>query len=91
VYQRVIRKPDIQLLEYKGQQVVMELFEAFASDPARLLPENTRQRWLEAEKVDNGHRVICDYISGMTDEFASRLYNNLFTPKSFTGHDSISI
>jgi dGTPase len=91
VYQRVICKPDIQLLEYKGQQVIMELFEAFASDPARLLPENTRQRWQEAEKVDNGHRVICDYISGMTDEFASRLYNNLFTPKSTTGHDNITI
>lgn len=91
VYQRVIRKPEIQLLEYKGQQVVMELFEAFASDPARLLPENTRQRWLEAEKVHNGHRVICDYISGMTDEFASRLYNNLFMPKSAGGNDNITI
>jgi dGTPase len=91
VYKRVICKPDIQLLEYKGQQVIMELFEAFASDPARLLPENTRQRWVEAKKVGNGHRVICDYISGMTDQFASRVYHNLFTPKSATGHDSITV
>ncbi|HAU93344.1 MAG TPA: dGTPase, partial [Alteromonas sp.] len=38
VYRKVIRKPEVQLLEYKGQQVVMELFEAFSSDPTRLLP-----------------------------------------------------
>lgn len=82
VFQRVIRKPDIQLLEYKGQQVVMELFEAFASDPERLLPENTRERWLTANEDGYGHRVISDYISGMTDGFAARLYGNLFMPKS---------
>lgn len=81
VFTYVIRKPDIQLLEYKGQQVVMELFQAFASDPERLLPANTRSRWLHEEHNNNGHRVISDYISGMTDGFASRLYNNLFMPQ----------
>ena len=91
VYRRVIRKPEIQLLEYKGQQVVMELFEAFASDPERLLPENTRNRWCEAQEQENGWRVISDYISGMTDEFASRLYGNLFMPKAGSLHDKHSI
>ena len=88
VFSRVIRKPEIQLLEYKGQQIVMELFEAFASDPERLLPENTRQRWLVAEKQNNGIRIISDYISGMTDEFAARLYTNLFMPKNGSVHDN---
>ena len=80
VFERVIRKPDIQLLEYKGQQIVMALFQTFASDPERLLPENTRQRWREADNQNNGHRVICDYIAGMTDGFAARLYGDLFMP-----------
>lgn len=82
VYKRVIRKPEIQLLEYKGQQIVMELFQAFASDPQRLLPDNTRNRWLKAHEEGNGHRVIADYISGMTDGFASKLYGTLFMPSS---------
>lgn len=82
VLKKVIRKHEIQLLEYKGQQLVMELFEAFASDPERLLPDNTRQRWQQANQQNNGHRVISDYISGMTDEFAAKLYANLFLPKS---------
>jgi dGTPase len=82
VFHRVIRKPDIQMTTYKGQQIVMELFQAFASDPQRLLPENTRQRWLVANDAGNGHRVIADYISGMTDGFASKLYSSLFMPSS---------
>lgn len=88
VYRRVIKKPEIQLLEYKGQQVVIELFEAFASDPERLLPENTRARWEKACKRENGHRVIADYISGMTDGFAARLYGNLFLPKNGSLQDN---
>lgn len=82
VYNRVIRKPEIQVLEYKGQQIVMELFQAFASDPQRLLPDNTRLRWSEANDMGNGHRVIADYISGMTDGFAAKLYTSLFLPSS---------
>lgn len=82
VFNRVIRKPEIQQLEYKGQQVVMELFTAFNSDPERLLPSNTQKRWQEAEQEGQGARVIADYISGMTDEFASRMYANLFLPKN---------
>ena len=87
VFNRVILKPDIQLLEYKGQQIVMELFEAFSSDPIRLLPENTRQRYKAANAENNGQRVISDYISGMTDGFASRLYSNLFLPAGQGGLD----
>lgn len=81
VYQRVIRKSEIQQLEYKGQLVVMELFNAFSSDPERLLPENTQKRWHKAKQRGSEIRVIADYISGMTDEFASRMHGNLFLPK----------
>ncbi|GAL07457.1 deoxyguanosinetriphosphate triphosphohydrolase [Photobacterium aphoticum] len=82
----VVQKPAIQLLEYKGQQLVMELFEAFAADPERLLPEHTRERWRTAhEQGDNAHRVIADYISSMTDGFAQRLYSTLFHPTAATG------
>ncbi len=81
VYQQVILRTEVQLLEYKGQQVVMELFEAFSSDPERLLPTNTKSRWQKAQQNGDGMRVIADYISGMTDEFASRLHGDLFVPK----------
>ena len=81
VHKRVINKPEIQQVEYKGQQMVIALFNAFSADPLRLLPENTRNRWQLAESEGNGNRIIADYISGMTDEFASRMYGTLFLPK----------
>jgi dGTPase len=82
VLRYVVRKPEIQMLEYKGQQIVMQLFEAFASDPERLLPLNTQSRWHQAcEAGQDPMRVIADYISGMTDEFAGRLHQQLFDPK----------
>ncbi|MEH6454493.1 MAG: anti-phage deoxyguanosine triphosphatase, partial [Psychromonas sp.] len=34
----VIKSPDLQILEYRGQQIVMELFEAFNAGPLRFLP-----------------------------------------------------
>lgn len=88
VYQQVIQRTEVQLLEYKGQQVVMELFEAFSSDPERLLPANTKLRWLKAQENGLGMRVIADYISGMTDEFASRLYGDLFAPRKGANQES---
>ncbi|MFQ6370955.1 anti-phage deoxyguanosine triphosphatase [Shewanella sp. YIC-542] len=79
----VVRKPEIQILEYKGQQIVMELFEALASDPMRLLPLNTQARWqCVQQNGGNSLRVIADYIAGMTDEFAARLHQQLFSPRA---------
>ncbi|MBL4765663.1 MAG: deoxyguanosinetriphosphate triphosphohydrolase family protein [Colwellia sp.] len=79
VYNFVIKQTSIQRLEYRGQQIVMELFEALSSDPLRLLPNNSAKRWQYAvDNNDNAHRVISDYVAGMTDEYASRLHQTLF-------------
>jgi dGTPase len=86
VYQFVIKQTSIQQLEYRGQQIVMELFEALSSDPERLLPKSTVLRWQKAkENNQNQHRVIADYVAGMTDEYATRLYQTLFLPIGQTG------
>ncbi|MFO6422326.1 anti-phage deoxyguanosine triphosphatase [Motilimonas sp. KMU-193] len=79
VFNYVISKTELQIMEYRGQQVVMELFEAFAGDPKRLLPNDTKARWQAAtEHGHSGYREIADYISGMTDGHALRLHGNLF-------------
>jgi len=83
VYQFVIKQTSIQQLEYRGQQVVMELFEALASDPERLLPNNAKLRWQQARlNGENTYRIIADYVSGMTDDYATKLYQSLFVPSN---------
>lgn len=83
VYQFVIKQTSIQQIEYRGQQVVMELFEALASDPERLLPTNAKARFLQAKSDGtNCFRIIADYVAGMTDDYATNLYQTLFVPSN---------
>lgn len=78
VYRCVIQQPTIQQSRFRSQNMLLKLFDAFASDPQRLLPLNTQARWQAGQDNDAQHRVICDYISGMTDGYAERMYLTLF-------------
>lgn len=73
----VILNPAVQQLEFKGQTMVVALFEALCSEPASFLPRDTWRRWRES---DMPHRVICDHIAGMTDSFLLKSYDRLFSP-----------
>lgn len=79
----VIQVPRVQIVEYKGQQIIIDLFQAFNADPERLLPESTRTLWLTAtEQQGHGTRVIADYISAMTDGYAQKMHSQLFSISS---------
>ncbi|WP_318825965.1 anti-phage deoxyguanosine triphosphatase [Providencia sp. PROV252] len=77
---KVIDSPNVQQLEFKGQKLVIELFDILSSDPKRLLPNDSKNRYNEAENEAKKMRVICDFISGMTDEYATRFYEKLCYP-----------
>lgn len=84
VNQYVILNPKVQRFEYKGQQIIMDLFEALSADPERLLPESTQIRWRTAEEHSHqGMRVICDYIAAMTDAYAQKLHQELFSTSGY--------
>jgi dGTPase len=85
VVNKVIKSSNVQQLEFKGQKIVIELFQALDSDPLRLLPTSTLERYnkIKDEDVDcedKRKRVICDYIAGMTDDYATRLYEKIYHP-----------
>ncbi|MDN3610479.1 anti-phage deoxyguanosine triphosphatase [Vibrio ostreicida] len=74
----VIQVPHVQVVEYKGQQIIMDIFEALSADPERLLPIPIRNEWQQSRDPSEGYRVITDYISSMTDGHAQRLHQQLF-------------
>ncbi|WP_460755073.1 anti-phage deoxyguanosine triphosphatase [Marinomonas epiphytica] len=82
--EHIIKRPEVQMLVYKGQQMLLEMFEAYASDPSRLLPSEIAKEWHQASQHSEqaGLRIICDYMASMTDDYASRMYNQLFVPSS---------
>lgn len=78
----MIRNPRVTTLEHKGKLVVSRLFEAHAQpDVGDLFPEDVREAW-EPVRHDEAARlrVVCDYIAGMTDAHALKLYRRLFEP-----------
>lgn len=79
VVNNVIKTPEVQTLEYKGQQMILKLFETIANNPSRLLPKKYYNNYL---KEGNNLRIICDYLAGTTDDYATRLYHKIFTPSS---------
>lgn len=79
VLRYVIKSPDLQILEYRGQQIVMELFEAFNAGPLRFLPEQVKESYRQQSDPSRQKRVIADYISSLTDNHALRLHASLFS------------
>ncbi|MGF1694859.1 deoxyguanosinetriphosphate triphosphohydrolase family protein [Vibrio lamellibrachiae] len=80
VSQYVIQIPQVQVVEYKGQQIIMDLFEALSANAERLLPDVEKKKWqLAAGNQSLELRVIADYISAMTDGHAKRLHQQLFS------------
>ncbi|MBI5236694.1 MAG: deoxyguanosinetriphosphate triphosphohydrolase [Deltaproteobacteria bacterium] len=70
-HHRVIRMAD------KAERILKELFKAYLRAP-KLLPPHVCS--LIDKQGANQHRVICDYIAGMTDRFALDEYKKLFDP-----------
>ena len=81
VYFDVIKSTPVQQLEFKGQKIVTELFDAFMTDPERLLMPRDWEKSREGGGDTPIERVICDYIAGMTDEYATKRYQQLFSPR----------
>jgi dGTPase len=80
VKDKVIKSTNVQQLEFKGQKLVIELFNILSSDPERLLPVSQVSHYKDAKTDKDKMRIICDYIAGMTDEYATRLYEKIYHP-----------
>jgi dGTPase len=59
----------------KAGRILRDLFESLVREPRQLPPRFQQQ--IEREGV---HRVVCDYIAGMTDRFALQEHRKLFNP-----------
>ncbi len=86
VMDEVILRPELQALQYRGQKVILKIFEIYLHNGERLLPT---QVWEETQETGNPHRVLCDYISALTDASATRIYNRLSTPSAGSIFDRV--
>lgn len=76
LHRRVYRHPRVLRMATKGSRMVQDLFREFTRAP-ELLPDRYAQRVLAEGDV---HRVVCDYLAGMTDRYAQDEFLKLFQP-----------
>ncbi len=72
-HHRVIRMAD------KAERIIKELFKAYLRAP-KLLPPHVYAQIEGSGGKKEKHRVVCDYIAGMTDRFALDEFKKLFDP-----------
>ncbi len=86
IRESVIFSPRVQHLEFKGQKMVVSVFEVMQSDPKRFLPTDIYRLY---QQNDKDMRIVCDHIASMTDNFLLKTYDRLFSPRMGSVFDKL--
>lgn len=73
--QRLYRHYRVVRMSDKARRFLRALFSTYLSRPEQLPPGSQKRL-----KKEGAHRVICDYIAGMTDRYAQDEYKKFFEP-----------
>lgn len=80
LFSSVYRNPEAKSEEVKAKRMIAELFHYFM-EHFEAVPEKFRRIGERSNEPED--RVVCDYISGMTDDFATQKFAEYFIPKSW--------
>jgi dGTPase len=73
LYHKLYRHEAILRKMYAGKECIKALFKAFCEEPK--LMEKT---FFEKSKKEKIYRVVADYIAGMSDRYAMKLYHEIY-------------
>ena len=76
LYERLYNHPRVVRMQIKAERILTALYEAYLAEPGQL-PREEQAKLAERSL----HRVICDYIAGMTDRYALQEYAKMFDPQ----------
>jgi len=76
--ERVYRNPKAKVEEAKVSKILGGIWEFYTKNPGEL-PEDYR-RIADAEGIE---RAVCDYVSGMTDDYAIYKFTSIYIPAAW--------
>lgn len=76
MFSNVYRNPTAKGEESKARAMLLRLFEYYNTHFDLLPPSFIREK-------ESKERAICDYIAGMTDQYAVAMYSNAFIPMAW--------
>ncbi len=78
MFKNVYTNPVCKGEEHKAVDMLRWLYDFYLKNPDKLSPE--MKKIMETEGVE---RAVTDYIAGMTDRYAVKVFDDLFVPKSW--------
>ena len=81
MFENLYSNPSAKSEESKAISMIQQLYTYYMSHPDKLPEEYLRIAEARNEPVE---RAVCDYISGMTDQYSKAKFEDLFIPKSWS-------
>lgn len=81
MFDHVYTNPEAKSEESKAEMLIQTLYNYYRHH-LELLPEDLR---MLIDQGEPDEKVVCDYISAMTDRFATAKYEEIYIPKSWHG------
>ena len=78
MFKYVYTNPVCKSEEGKAESMIKKLFRYFSQNPDKM-PEF----YYDIAKKEGAQRAACDYISGMSDSYSLKVFNDLFVPKNW--------
>lgn len=82
MFDSVYTNPVCKSEEGKAAEMLKTLYDQYTRFP-ELLPD----MYLKIARVESPETAACDFISGMTDRYAIKIFNDMFVPKSWSFTD----
>lgn len=76
MFDNVYLNKKVKMDEEKVKFIITEMYKYFVKYPEMIPAEN-----MQFEEKSGIERVVCDYIAGMSDDFAIRIFNDIFVPR----------
>ena len=80
MFENLYTNPVAKNEEGKAQEMLYRLYEYYTEHPEKLGKEYYAMVTQDGEPLA---RIVCDYISGMTDQYSIATFTNLFVPRSW--------
>lgn len=81
MFDNLYSNPAAKSEEVKAVSMIQQLYEYYVKHPEQMADEYIK---LIEERGEPKERVVCDYISGMTDQYSKNRFEDLFIPKSWS-------
>ena len=79
MFENVYTNPAAKQEEEKAKNMLRELYEYYSRNPDKL----SREYQELIARGEPRERVVCDYISGMTDQYSIHKFKEIFVPKAW--------